>query len=67
MTSTTDLFTPPPGTTFVFDGVMTVKVVRYDGDSLICVGLNGWDDDHVYAFTANDRADLSQFRVLENR
>lgn len=65
MTSTTDLFTPAPGTSFVFSGVMTVKAVRYEDDSLICVGLNGWDDDHVYEFKVEDRADLAQFRVIE--
>ncbi len=66
MTTSTDLFTPAPGTAFTFQGVMSMRAVAYEGDALICNGINGWDDHHIYEVTAEDRADLSQFRVLEN-
>ena len=59
--STINLFTPAPGTTFVFDGVITMKALRYEGDILMCAGLNG----RVYAISAEDRADLLQFLVLQ--
>lgn len=63
--STINLFTPAPGTTFVFDGVITMKALRYEGDILMCAGLNGRDDQRVYAISAEDRADLLQFLVLQ--
>ena len=63
--STSDLFTPAPGTVFSYMGAFCLMAVRYDGDVLIC---NGTDEiaHQVFAVQAEDRADLSLFRVLEN-
>ena len=63
--STIDLFTPAPGTVFSYMGAFCLRAVRYDGDVLIC---NGTEEiaHQVFAVQADDRADLSLFRVLEN-
>lgn len=63
MTSTTDLFTPAPGTVFSFMGAFCLKASHYEGEALIC---NGTEEiaHQVFKVTAEDRADLSQFRVI---
>ena len=61
--SSTDLFTPAPGTVFSYMGAFCPRASHYEGDVLIC---NGTDEiaHQVFAVQAEDRADLSMFRVI---
>lgn len=67
--STTDLFTPPPGTVFVLDGFLTLRALRYEGGergTLVCVRHRDSADDPEEVFISGEaRADLLQFLVLD--